>query len=107
MRKDSPSPESGGVRVVLPGAKLSLHPTKVRPALPWIILVLGAFGITGGTILAYIREGNAVHGEVSALKQANAQLRTELDDVRAVYRSQEKRIKALEGAPNAPLVVTK
>lgn len=107
MRKDSPSPESGGVRVVLPGAKLSLHPAKVRPALPWVLLVLGAFGVTGASILAYIKEGASVHGQVRALEQANAQLRTEVDDIRAVYRSQEKRIKALEGAPNAPLVVTK
>lgn len=108
VRKDSPSPESAGaVRIEGPGFRGSFRPERVKRAVPWLLLLLAAFGITGSSVLAWITTANSVRGKVDGLEQVNAQLRTELDDVKASYRSHEKRIKALEGAPNAPLVVTK
>ena len=107
-RSDSPSPESGNaIRVTLPGAHLSLRPERLKRAFPWVLVVLGLFGFTGASVVGYFR---ALGDERAARKAADSRI-GELEDqfaqVKAVQASQGKRIRALEAAPNAPLVVTK
>ena len=105
VRKDSPSPESGGVRIELPGAKLSLKPERVKRAFPWVLAGLGFFGFSGATLAGYWHAFNAGHVEQARQGERIRQLEDELATLKAAQVSQARRLRTLETAEGAPMVV--
>lgn len=93
------------VELTLPGLRAKLNPTKFRA---WAVGALATIGIVGVPtyVIARAKALKDAHARVVAIETKQAQLDDQLSTFNATLTSHGNRIKSLEGAPNAPLVVT-
>jgi hypothetical protein len=107
-RKDSPSPESARalkIGIEVDDKRFSFRPRRLRRFVPWLIAGLSFFGITGASVVGYLRAFLAGHAQQVALEAKTRELEDQLAAVKAVQASQARRLKTLEASEGSALVV--